>query len=242
MVNEQGLAATGLSVAFEGRAVVRDVAIRVGPGEVVGLLGPNGAGKTTTFRLIAGLIKGQGKVTLNGCDLHGMPLWRRVTMGLGYLAQQPTVFRHLTVFENIMVPVEARKADAAEARRWLSQLGLNHLADAPAGRLSGGERRRLEIARCMAGNAKIVLLDEPFSGIDPVTIEELQKVIADLAAGGVGVLVTDHAVRETLSICDRAVILDGGAVMAEGVPEDVSINPHVIARYLGSGFDLKRPV
>ena len=224
-----------------GRKVLDGVDLDVAPGEVVGLLGPNGAGKSTCFKLIAGLDSADaGQVWLDEQPLDGLPLWRRVTRGLGYLAQEPSVFRGLSVRENLLVPLE-RRGEAEQADALLEEAGLSHLSASLAGALSGGERRRLEIARCMASRPRVLLLDEPFSGVDPVAVADLQARIRGLAARGVGVLLTDHAVREALFICDRAALLDGGRVMVAGSPSEVAADPHARSRYLGEGFRLEPP-
>ncbi len=234
-----GLQAVGLQRTLGGRRVVDGVSLSVAPGEVVGLLGPNGAGKTTCFRMIAGLDRPDaGAVLLDGRDLAREPLWRRVRAGLGYLAQEPTVFRALSVRENVAAALRARGASADEADPALERAGLAHLAGSTAGSLSGGERRRLEITRALAAAPRVLLLDEPFAGVDPVAVAALQALIRELAASGIGLLITDHAVRETLGICDRAVILDGGVVIAEGRPEQVAADAHVRARFLGAHFRL----
>lgn len=211
--------------------------LSVPPGEVVGLLGPNGAGKTTCFRMIVGATRPEaGSVRLDGAVLDGLPLWRRVRAGLGYLPQKPMGFRRLTVRENLLIPLRARKTSEDQVETVLEEAGLEHLADAVVGTLSGGERRRLEIARSLAGEPSVLLLDEPFAGVDPVAVEGLQRQIRALADRGLGILVTDHAVRETLTICDRAVILDAGEVIARGSPVEVAADDRVRGRYLGAGF------
>ena len=237
-----GLQALGLEKAYRGRTVVRGIDVHVEPGEIVGLLGPNGAGKTTTFRMLAGLERPDaGEIRLDEAPLGRLPLWRRVRLGLGYLPQEPSVFRRLTVHQNVCVPLETlgHPNVSAEADALLATAGLTPLAQQRAGRLSGGERRRLELARCLATKPRILLLDEPFSGVDPVAVADLQRRVRALAADGIGVLVTDHAVRETLGICTRAVVLDGGEVMVSGTPAAVARDPHARARYLGAGFRLE---
>ena len=234
-----GLHASGLSHSFGGRRVVSGVSLSVAPGRIVGLLGPNGAGKTTTFRMIAGLLtSGEGTVSLNGVRLDGMPLWRRVRLGLGYLPQKPTGFRNLSVADNLRIPLKAAGGGEAELAGLLAQVGLTHLKDALAGTLSGGERRRLEISRCLAAHPVVVLLDEPFAGVDPVALSDIQQRIRDLAQAGIGVLITDHAVRQTLRSCDEVVILDAGSIIATGSPGEVAADPVVRSRYLGEDFRL----
>lgn len=233
----KGLVADGLCKSFGPRTVVRDVSLAVEPGEVVGLLGPNGAGKTTCFRIITGMLQPDaGTVSLMGVVLGRQPLWRRVRAGLGYLPQESTGFRMLSVRENLLIPLQARRQGVAEADALMDRVGLTHVAQTMAGHLSGGERRRLEIARCLAGKPSVMLLDEPFAGVDPVAVAELQQQIRVLAAEGIGILVTDHAVREALKICDRTVIIDSGVVIAEGSPGEIASNPRVRGRYLGEDF------
>ena len=236
----RGLEARGLVLTLGGRRVVGGVSLTVGQGEVVGLLGPNGAGKTTTFRMIAGLIEpDEGEVLLDGAPLVG-PLHRRVRAGLGYLPQQPTVFRGLSVRQHLLVPLEARLPDAAarraEAERLLQDGGLSALADSPATRLSGGERRRLEIARCLACGPRVLLLDEPFAGVDPVAVNDLTRRIRALADSEVGVLITDHAVREAMGVCDRVVLLDQGCVLIAGSPSEIAADERARARWLGENY------
>lgn len=234
-----GLRAERLSHRFGGRQVVDGVSLSVPPGRIVGLLGPNGAGKTTSFRMIAGLIAtGEGTVSLNGRSLDGLPLWRRVQLGLGYLPQKPTGFRALSVADNLRIPLMAAGGDEAELERLLEQVGLSHLREALAGTLSGGERRRLELSRCLAARPSVVLLDEPFAGVDPVALSDIQARIKGLADAGIGVLITDHAVRQTLISCDEVVILDAGTVIATGTPAEVAADPMVRSRYLGEDFQL----
>ena len=234
-----GLVAVGLVRHLGGRRIVDQLSLSVAPGEIVGLLGPNGAGKTTTFRLLVGLdAPDAGTITLDGAPLRG-PLWARVRAGLGYLPQEISVLRRMSARDNLLVALEARGAPAAEADALLARLGLAALADRPAGGLSGGERRRLELGRCLATAPRIVLLDEPFAGVDPVAIAELQRHILEMAEAGVGVLLTDHAVHEALPLCDRALLLDGGAVLVEGSPAAVAADPHARRRYLGPNFELR---
>ena len=205
----------------------------------MGLLGPNGAGKTTSFRMIAGLLRADaGEVLLDGQALTGLRLWERVRRGLGYLPQEASVFRDLSVEANVVVALEGCGRSRAEAAELLRQGGLDKLSRQRAGGLSGGERRRLELIRCMATRPRVLLLDEPFSGVDPVAVADLQVRIRALAEAGVGVLLTDHAVREALGICHRAVILDGGEVMVEGSPQEVAGHAMARARYLGADFSL----
>ncbi len=237
-----GLCATGLVYSYGRRRVVDGVALSVGPGEVVGLLGPNGAGKTTCFRMIAGMLRPEaGRISLAGTPLEGLPLWKRVRAGLAYLPQNPVGFRRLSVADNLRIPLRARRAPPDALPELLTLVGLTHLAASRAGSLSGGERRRLEIARCLATAPSVMLLDEPFAGVDPVAVGDLQRRIRHLSTQGIGVLITDHAAAETLGICDRAIILDGGGVIARGTPAEVAADPHVRSRYLGAEFRLPAP-
>jgi lipopolysaccharide export system ATP-binding protein len=227
------LQATGLSKTLGGRAVVQGVDFCVEPGNILGLLGPNGAGKTTTFRMVAGLLEpDQGRVELGGRPLRGS-LAQRVRAGLGYLPQRPAMFSGLSVRQQLLVPLEVRGVAASEADRLLEQAGLRELAGASAERLSGGERRRLELARCLATDPRVVLLDEPFAGVDPVSVGQLCEQLRELAARGLALLITDHAAREALSICDRVVLLDQGSVLAEGSPAEIQEDPRVRERWLG---------
>ena len=233
------LVATDLRRSFGGRQVVNGVSLSLIPGQVVGLLGPNGAGKTTTFRMLAGLLApDSGTVQIGGEEVTSWPLHRRVAVGLGYLPQGSTIFRGLSVLENVFVALEVAGRDRALANEILAGAGLTHIAESAVDSLSGGERRRLEIARCLAVEPKVVLLDEPFAGVDPVGVAGLREQIRDLARRGLAVLLTDHAVREALGACDQAIILDGGEVQAAGSPEEVAINPRVRDRYLGADFTL----
>ncbi|WP_260155265.1 MULTISPECIES: LPS export ABC transporter ATP-binding protein [Brevundimonas] len=230
-----------LARSFGKRQVVRDVSITVQRGEVAGLLGPNGAGKTTCFYMITGLIPADsGTITLDGEDLTPQPMYQRARMGLGYLAQEASIFRGMTVEENVRAVVELHKTGATAIReetdRLLDELSVGHLKDAPAAALSGGERRRVEIARALAGDPAFMLLDEPFAGIDPLAIADIRQVIRYLAERGIGVLITDHNVRETLDIIDRAAIISAGEVLFEGTAAEIVANPDVRRVYLGDMY------
>jgi lipopolysaccharide export system ATP-binding protein len=238
------LSATSLNKSYKQRAVVHDVSLTVKSGEVVGLLGPNGAGKTTSFYMIVGLISvGDGRIMLDETDLTRLPMHERGQLGIGYLAQEPSVFRRLTVRNNILAILETRseldKGKQNEVcEKLLHDLNIGHLSDSIAMSLSGGERRRLEIARALAVNPKFILLDEPFAGVDPISVIDIQKIIAQLAAEDIGILITDHNVRETLGICDRAYIISQGSVIAEGNPQSILANQQVRDVYLGENFRL----
>jgi lipopolysaccharide export system ATP-binding protein len=238
------LTAEDLVKRYRGRAVVNGVSLHLPEGEVVGLLGPNGAGKTTTFYMMAGLIPAdQGRVTLGEHDLTDKPMHARARLGLGYLAQEPSIFRRLTVAQNVLAILETRKdLDRAErARRCddlLHEFGIRHLRDNMAISLSGGERRRLEIARALAVEPRFILLDEPFAGVDPISVVDIQRIVRQLADRGIGILITDHNVRETLGICGRAYIISDGTVLALGTPEELLANNDVRAVYLGENFRL----
>jgi lipopolysaccharide export system ATP-binding protein len=240
----QTLATDDIVKSYRGRRVVSGVSLHLNQGEVVGLLGPNGAGKTTTFYMIVGLTPpDSGRVLLDGVDITREPMYLRArNFGISYLPQEPSVFRKLTVEENILSVLEAQPMSWHERRekaeRLLQQLGLAHLRKNRGYALSGGERRRVEIARCLCISPAFILLDEPFSGIDPIAVLDLQKIIFDLKASGIGVLVTDHNVRETLSVTDRAYIINDGRVFFAGTPEQLGSNPEVRRVYLGESFTL----
>ncbi len=234
----------GLVKSYGARRVVDGVDIEVQPGEIVGLLGPNGAGKTTTFRMVCGMIDpGAGQVLLGGHDVTNWPMYRRARDGgMGYLAQESSVFRKLSVEKNLLAILEllgmSRKVRARRAAALLEQLGLTKLRRARALSLSGGERRRLEIARALTSDPQIILLDEPFTGIDPVTIDNIQVIIRDLRERGIAVLITDHQVRETLEITDRSYVIRGGQVLCHGRPRDVLSNPEARKYYFGEGMQV----
>ncbi len=233
----------GLVKSFKKRTVVRGVSITVGAGEVVGLLGPNGAGKTTTFSMIVGLLKpDQGRIRFAGEDVTRLPMYRRARRGIAYLPQEPSVFRNLTVRQNLTAILEyqsmGRAARDARADKLLQEMNIAHLADSPAFTLSGGERRRTEIARALAIEPKVFLLDEPFAGIDPIAVADLQDTVSRLRANGIAVIITDHNVRETLQITDRAYIINEGSVLASGSPQDIAENEKVRQIYLGEKFQL----
>ncbi len=238
------LAADDISKSYKGRRVVNGVSIRVEQGEVVGLLGPNGAGKTTTFYTIVGLIPPDaGRVLIDDEDITDVPMYLRARQyGISYLPQEASVFRKLTVEENILAVLEAQPISWHERRekmeKLIDQLGLEHIRQNRGYALSGGERRRVEIARALCINPTFILLDEPFSGIDPIAVLDLQKIISSLKAGGIGVLITDHSVRETLAVTDRAYIIDEGRIFASGNPDQLANNPEVRRVYLGESFSL----
>lgn len=237
------LTAEELSKSFRGRRVVNNVSLTVGEGEVVGLLGPNGAGKTTIFHMVVGLIRPDtGRVRLNGIDLTEFPMYLRARHGLTYLPQEPSVFRKLTVEQNILAVAETLPLTGKQRQEQLEELlnllGLTHLRKHLAYTLSGGERRRLEIARALVISPKFMLLDEPFSGIDPITVLEIQKIVRGLKAKGIGVLITDHNVRETLRVTDRANIIHNGKIFRSGTPQELEADPEVRRIYLGDHFQL----
>jgi lipopolysaccharide export system ATP-binding protein len=239
----KGLAAHGLVKSYRRRRVVDDVCLTIEGGEVVGLLGPNGAGKTTTFYLLVGLIHPDtGVVKLDGVDITGVPLYRRARAGIGYLPQEPSVFRGLTVEENLLAVLELQSLSRRERERKVDELldefGLGRHRQRLTPSLSGGERRRVEIARALAASPAFLLLDEPFAGIDPIMIEELQQLVCRLKERGLGVLITDHRVRETLEITDRAYIIHQGRILDSGTPRQLAENERVIAAYFGERFAL----
>jgi lipopolysaccharide export system ATP-binding protein len=238
-----GLRAEGLTKSFGDRCVVRDVTLDVRPGEVVGLLGPNGAGKTTSFHMIVGLTRPDaGRIRLHGDDVTPRPMYERARLGLGYLPQEASIFRRLTVAENVLAILETLPIGAAERRarleRLLAELGLSRLAGTRADALSGGERRRLEITRALVVSPSFMLLDEPFAGIDPIAVVDIQTIVTQLKNRGIGVLITDHNVRETLGICDRAYIVNEGVVLEEGTPEYIAGSRRAREIYLGEKFRL----
>jgi lipopolysaccharide export system ATP-binding protein len=238
------LSASNLAKAYKSRQVVRDLSLEVNSGEVVGLLGPNGAGKTTAFYMIVGLVEVDGgRILLDDRDLTRLPMHRRAQLGIGYLPQEASVFRRLSVEDNILAILETRAdLDAAgrEARveELLEELRIGHVRRSAGMALSGGERRRVEIARALAAEPRFILLDEPFAGVDPLSVLDIQRIIGELAAKGIGVLITDHNVRETLGVCARAYIVDRGTVLASGTAEEVLANPQVREVYLGEHFKL----
>jgi lipopolysaccharide export system ATP-binding protein len=240
---EGDLVVEGLAKSYRKRRVARDVSLTVNRGEAVGLLGPNGAGKTTVFYMIMGLIRADGgRILLDGHDITGYPMYRRARLGIGYLPQEASIFRGLTVENNIRAVLELveRNRDAREAEldALLSEFGLTHLRRQPAIALSGGERRRAEIARALATRPSFMLLDEPFAGVDPIAVGDIQQLVRHLTSRGIGVLITDHNVRETLGLIDRAYILHSGSVLVEGRPEDIIANPDARRVYLGEQFTL----
>ena len=240
------LLANGLQKSYGARQVLRDVSLEVGSGEVVGLLGPNGAGKTTAFYMIVGLVPSDaGEIELNDVRISRLPIHRRATLGLSYLPQEASVFRKLTVAENIRAVLELQRENGKRLSKaaieekldlLLAELQIEKLRDSQALSLSGGERRRVEIARALATSPRFVLLDEPFAGVDPIAVIEIQRIVRFLKERGIGVLITDHNVRETLGICDRAYIINQGVVLASGRPDDIIANESVRRVYLGEHF------
>jgi len=237
------LRADGLRKQYKKRVVVSDVSLQVESGQVVGLLGPNGAGKTTCFYMIVGLVPVDGgSIHLDGSDLSRMPIFRRSRLGVAYLPQEASIFRKLTVSENIRAILELRdlSGDDIDSRctALMEELHISHLRDNPAISLSGGERRRVEIARALAVDPRFILLDEPFAGVDPIAVIDIQEIIKFLKNRGIGVLITDHNVRETLGICDHAYIINQGSVLASGAPDEIVVNETVRKVYLGENFRL----
>jgi lipopolysaccharide export system ATP-binding protein len=240
---ERGLSIVSIAKAYDRRQVLSNVSLEVARGEVVGLLGPNGAGKTTCFYSVMGLVKPDaGRILLDGDDITALPMYRRAILGLGYLPQETSIFRGLTVAQNIMAvlemsePVVSVRLDRLD--QLLGEFHIDHLRDASAMSLSGGERRRCEIARALAASPSIMLLDEPFAGIDPISISDIRDLVKDLKRRDIGVLITDHNVRETLDIVDRACIIYDGQVLFSGSPEALVADPNVRRLYLGEGFEL----
>jgi len=243
------LGTEGVSKSYRGRRVVREVSLCVNPGEVVGLLGPNGAGKTTSFHMIVGLINpDSGRVVYDGKDITDVPMYERARLGISYLPQEPSIFRKLTVEENILAILQTLRMSRRERRQHLDslieELGLETVRRNRGYQLSGGERRRVEIARSLVISPRFLLLDEPFSGIDPKQVLELQRIISRLRQSGIGILITDHNVRETLSVTDRAYIIHNGEVFRSGPPEDLESDPEVRQVYLGEtfSFGIRQPV
>jgi len=237
------LCAYDLIKYYSKRKVVAGVSLEVNPGEVVGLLGPNGAGKTTTFYMMIGFVRPySGRVSLGDKMITHMPTYKRARLGIGYLAQEPSVFRRLTVEENLIAILEMRKMKSSQRKERLEQLledlAITHIRKSKGYMLSGGERRRVEIARALVSEPKYILLDEPFAGIDPIAVEDIQKIVRDLSARGMGVLITDHNVRETLSICSRAYIMYDGTILKSGSAEELASDSQVRKLYLGERFRL----
>ena len=238
-----GLVVEGLQKSYKRRPVVRDVSFTVRRGEAVGLLGPNGAGKTTVFYMITGLIAADsGRISLDGVEITHLPMYRRARLGIGYLAQESSIFRGLTVEENIRAVLELTESSKSrrdsKLRELLDEFSISHLRHSPAVALSGGERRRVEIARALAANPEFMLLDEPFAGIDPIAISDIRKLVRQLTSRGIGVLVTDHNVRETLELIDSALIIHEGQVLTHGTPDEIVSNADVRRHYLGADFSL----
>jgi lipopolysaccharide export system ATP-binding protein len=238
------LTAQHLAKSYRGRRVVRDVSLEIGPGEVVGLLGPNGAGKTTSFYMIVGLVPpDQGFIRLGQRDLSGLPMDARARLGLGYLPQEASIFRRLTTAQNLdavleLIPGLTGRERLRRREALLNEFHVTHVRDTLGASLSGGERRRVEIARSLALGPRFMLLDEPFAGVDPISVVDIQRIVAHLKNAGIGVLITDHNVRETLGICDRAYIVNEGVIIAQGEPEQVLEDERVRQVYLGTDFRL----
>jgi lipopolysaccharide export system ATP-binding protein len=237
------LVVENLRKSYKARTVVQDISLTIKSGEVIGLLGPNGAGKTTSFYMMVGLVPlDEGRILLDGVDLSHMPIHMRARMGLSYLPQEASIFRKLTVSENIMAILQLQDMSEEEMQEklesLLGELHITHIRNSPAVSLSGGERRRVEIARCLASDPSFVLLDEPFAGIDPIAVIDIQQIVRFLSSRNIGVLITDHNVRETLGICDRAYIVNQGHVFASGIPSEIVANESVREVYLGKDFRL----
>ena len=243
VTNNRGLVVTNIGKRFKKRPVVRGVSMVLQRGEVVGLLGPNGAGKTTCFYMITGLIhQDQGSITLDGIDISDLPMYRRARLGIGYLPQESSIFRGLSVEQNIRAVLEvvekSRERREAILEALMAEFSISHLRRTPALALSGGERRRVEIARTLASNPHFILLDEPFAGIDPIAVGDIRDLVAHLKDRGIGVLITDHNVRETLDVIDRAYIIHDGMMLMEGAPNDIVKNEDVRRVYLGDRFSI----
>ncbi|MDO4627244.1 MAG: LPS export ABC transporter ATP-binding protein [Pasteurellaceae bacterium] len=238
------LYAEGLAKSYKSRQVVSDVSFTVHSNEIVGLLGPNGAGKTTSFYMVVGLVRhDQGKIRIDDEDISLLPMHNRAQKGIGYLPQEASIFRRLSVYDNLMAVLEIRKdlngkQRKARANELIEEFNIGHIRDNLGQSLSGGERRRVEIARALAANPKFILLDEPFAGVDPISVIDIKKIITDLRNRGLGVLITDHNVRETLDVCERAYIVSAGKMIATGTPEQVMNNEQVKRVYLGEQFKL----
>ncbi|MDH7944612.1 LPS export ABC transporter ATP-binding protein [Pseudohongiella sp. SYSU M77423] len=238
------LSASHLAKSYKGRQVVRDVSLTVNSGQIVGLLGPNGAGKTTCFYMIVGLVNAdKGRISINDQDLTGLPIFARARLGLGYLPQDSSIFRNLTVADNIMAILETRKELSAQQRAeklesLIQEFHINHIRDNKGMSLSGGERRRTEIARALATDPRFILLDEPFAGVDPISVSDIKSIIQHLKDRGIGVLLTDHNVRETLDICEKAYIVSDGGIIAEGDAQQILANQRVRDVYLGKNFQI----
>ncbi|MBP2847504.1 LPS export ABC transporter ATP-binding protein [Dickeya oryzae] len=238
------LIAENLAKAYKGRKVVENVSLNVNSGEIVGLLGPNGAGKTTTFYMVVGIVpRDEGRIVIDDEDISLLPLHDRARCGIGYLPQEASIFRRLSVYDNLMAVLEIRKDLTREqqqdrANELMEEFHIVHLRDSLGQSLSGGERRRVEIARALAANPKFILLDEPFAGVDPISVIDIKKIIEHLRDSGLGVLITDHNVRETLDVCERAYIVSQGQLIAHGSPMDILANEQVKRVYLGEGFRL----
>ncbi|WP_018652220.1 LPS export ABC transporter ATP-binding protein [Actinobacillus capsulatus] len=238
------LYAEHLAKSYKNRQVVKDVSLNVKAGEIVGLLGPNGAGKTTTFYMVVGLVRhDQGRIRIDDEDISVLPMHDRAKQGIGYLPQEASIFRRLSVYDNLMAVLQVRKdlnnqQRKARAEELINEFHISHIRDSLGQSLSGGERRRVEIARALAANPQFILLDEPFAGVDPISVIDIKKIIVNLKERGLGVLITDHNVRETLDVCERAYIVGSGQMIASGTPTEVLNNPDVKRVYLGDQFKL----